>query len=186
VTKKEKTVADAPTVSEWMDDPPEAFRQDEPMRGAINFLSKSEFSAMPVVDDAGSLVGLLTEKDALRTIAGWTYDSVAGGTVADYMSELKVRLASDMDLLTALRAFLECNFACLPVTQGNRMVGCLSRDNLLKGMVAWATAIDEDRDKRLSSPSEIERPSSIEEMQRVAASHTPNQLVEIFRERRDK
>ena len=100
------------------------------------------------------------------------------------MSELKVLLAPEMDLLTALRAFLECNFSCLPVTEDNRMIGCLSRDNLLKGMVAWATAIDKDRDKRLSSPSEIDRPSSIEEMQRVAASHTPNQLAEMFRGRR--
>lgn len=179
-------MAEVPTVRKWMDDPPEAFLQSDPMSGAINFLSKSAFSAMPVVDDAGSLVGLLTEKDALRTIAGWTYDSVAGGTVADYMSELRVLLAPEMDLLTALRAFLECNFACLPVTEDNRMIGCLSRDSLLKGMVAWATAIDKDRDKRLSSLSEIDRPSSIEEMQRVAASHTPNQLAEMFRGRRDE
>jgi predicted transcriptional regulator len=164
-----------------MDKPPEAFRQAKPMREAINFLSKSEFSAMPVTGEEGELVGLLTEKDALRTIAVWTYDGVAGGTVADYMSPLKVKLLPEMDLLTALRAFLECNFACLPVTDKGRIVGCLSRDDLLKGMVAWATAIDEDRDKKRSSLSEIDRPSNIEEMQKVAASHTPSQLAEIFR-----
>ena len=52
---------------------------------------------------------------------------------------------------------------------------------VLAGMVAWATTIDVDRDKRLSTPSEIERPSNIEEMQRVAASHTHDQLGAIFR-----
>jgi predicted transcriptional regulator len=157
------------------------------MGESINFLSKYEFSAMPVVDEKGALVGLLTEKDALRTIAGWTYDGVAGGTVGDYMSPLRVQLSPKMDLLTAVRAFLGCNFDCLPVIDDNRLVGCLTRDDLLQGMVAWATRIDEDRDKRISSPSEIERPSNIQEMQRVAASHTPDQLAEIFRgSRKDK
>ena len=164
-----------------MNKPPESFHTSGSMREAINRLARSEFSAMPVLGEHGVLVGLLTEKDALRTIAVWAYEGVAGGTVGDYMSPLTVRLTPEMDLLTALRAFLECNFHCLPVTEGAHLVGCLNRDDLLKGMVAWATAIDQDRDKRFSTPSEIERPSNIEEMQRVAASHTPNQLAEIFR-----
>lgn len=179
-------MATIPTVRQWMEKPPDTFRPSDDMRRAVNFLSKSNQSALPVIGDDNQLVGLLTEKDALRTIAAWTYDGVAGGTVGDYMSPLQIRLSPDMDLLTALRAFLECNFDCLPVSQGDRLVGCLSRDDVLTGMVAWATAIDDDRDKRLTSPSEIKRPSNIEEMQRVAASHTPDQLAQIFRGSREE
>ena len=72
-------MADVPTVRKWMDDPPEAFLHSDPMSGAINFLSKSEFSAMPVVNDAGSLVGLLTERTPFApSPAGPTTASRAG------------------------------------------------------------------------------------------------------------
>ena len=179
-------MAHVPTVSEWMDKPPKTFRPTDDMRQAVNLLSKLETSSLPVVNDNGNMVGLLTKKDALRTIAAWSYEGIAGGTVADYMSPLRIQISPDVDLLAALRAFLECNFDCLPVTESRQLVGSLSRDKVLKGMVAWAATIDKDRDKKFSTPSEIERPSNIEEMQRVAASHTPDQLAEIFRGRLDE
>ncbi|MCP4202680.1 MAG: CBS domain-containing protein [bacterium] len=168
-----------PRVREWMEGPTETFGEGDSMRQAVNWLAKESTAAAPVVDSQGRVVGLLTEKDALRTIAHWTYDRVAGGTVGDHMSPLRVRLAPDMDLLTAVRAFLECNFACLPVIEDERYVGQMTRDRLLQGMVAWATAIDAEQDER-QAPQSVERPSSIEEMQRVAASHTPDQLARIF------
>ena len=150
------------------------------MRDAVNWLARSSTSATPVLDSDATVVGLLSEKDALRTIAHWGYDQVAGGTVGDHMSTLRVRLTPGMDLLTALRAFLECNFSCLPVIDSDRYVGQLTRSRLLEGMVAWAAAIDIEQDVRLSAIGEAKRPSSIEEMQRVAASHTPDQLARIF------
>jgi CBS domain-containing protein len=181
--EKETAVVKTPTIREWMKQPIRIFRMDDPMSEAIHQLAKSSVAAVPVVDADGQVVGLLSEKQALRTIAGWTYDQVAGGTVGDHMSALSIRLNPDMDLLTALRAFLECDFSFLPVMENGRLVGRLTRNDLLKGMVAWASAIDAEQDERQSTTPEIERPSSIEEMQRVAASHTPDQLAEIFSER---
>ena len=175
--EKEASKVETPTVREWMEGPAKTFGEGDSMRQAVNRLAKESTSAAPVVDSNGRVVGLLSEKDALRTIAHWTYDQVAGGSVGDHMSPLKVHLTPDMDLLTAVRAFLECNFACLPVIEGNRYLGQVTRDRLLKGMVAWATAIDAEQDERHRSQ---ERPSGIEEMQRVAASHTPDQLARIY------
>jgi predicted transcriptional regulator len=166
-----------------MDKPSRTFRKDDSMREALNWLARSSNAAVPVVDNDGHVIGLLTEKDALRTIAHWSYDQVSGGTVGDYMSPLKVRLTPEMDLLKAVRAFLECNFSCLPVIDDQHYVGDVTRSRLLEGMAAWASSIDAEQDHRVSARSEIDRPSSIEEMQRVAASHTPDQLAAIFRER---
>jgi len=86
------------------------------MKQAMHDLARSPFPAMPVVDDFGVVVGVLTEKDCLRTVSQWAYEGVSGGTVGDHMSDLEVRVHPDMDLLNAARAFLECNFSCLPVT----------------------------------------------------------------------
>jgi len=174
-------VAKTPTVSEWMQQPARILRANDSMSEAINQLAKSSVAAIPVVDADGKVVGLLSEKEALRTIALWTYEQVAGGLVADHMSAVSIRLTLDMDLLTAMRGFLQCDFSFLPVIDDGRLVGRLTRNDLLKGMVAWASAIDGEQDERQSSAPDHQRPSSIEEMQRAAASYTPDQLAEIFR-----
>jgi len=169
-----------PTVREWMESPTRTFRESDSMRDAVNWLARTSTAATPVLDGDARVVGLLTEKDALRTIAHWAYDQVSGGTVGDHMSPLRIRLTPEMDLLTALRAFLECNFSCLPVIEDDRYVGQMTRSHLLEGMVAWASAIDAEHDQRASASGQTKRPSSIEQMQRVAASHTPDQLARIF------
>lgn len=172
---------DTPRVRDWMKKPEQTLHASDSMREAIGRLARTSFPAIPVLDDTGRVVGLLSEKDALRTIAHWAYDGVAGGTVGDRMSPLEVQVTSEMDLLTAMRAFLECHFVCLPVIDDDRLVGRLHRHDVLKGLVEWALAIDAERDARMSRSQEHERPTAIEFIQRVAATHSREQLARIFR-----
>lgn len=174
-------MVDVPIVRKLMGKAARTFHADEPMGEAMRTLARSSFAAIPVVDDEGRVVGLLSEKDCLRTITQWAYERVAGGTVGDYMSGLEIVVTPDMDVLTAALAFLECNFACLPVTEGEKLVGRLVRHEVLKGIERWATAIDKERGSRLTTTPEHERPSTIEEIQRVASSHSRDELSQIFR-----
>lgn len=157
------------------------FHVNEEMAPCMSVLARSSFPAMPVIDDECQVVGVLTEKDVLRTIIDWAYDQRAGGPVGNYMSRLEILVTPDMDLLTAARAFLECDFACLPVLEGDRLVGRVTRHDVLKGMEKWATEINKERATRLKQTSPHERPSAMEEIQKVAASHTPEQMSQIFR-----
>jgi predicted transcriptional regulator len=151
------------------------------MKEAMHDLARSPFPALPVIDDLGVVVGMLTEKDCLRTVSQWAYEGISGGTVADHMSGLEVQITPEMDLLNAARAFLECNFSCLPVTENDRLVGFIHRHDVLKGIDGWATAIDRERELRLKSTSGHERPSGIQQMQQVAASHTRKQMAQVFK-----
>lgn len=157
------------------------FHVNEEMAPCMSVLARSSFPAMPVIDDECQVVGVLTEKDVLRTIIDWAYDQRAGGPVGNYMSRLEILVTPDMDLLTAARAFLECDFACLPVLESDRLVGRVTRHDVLKGMEKWATEINKERATRLKQTSPHERPSAMEEIQKVAASHTPEQMSQIFR-----
>ncbi|HSO23009.1 MAG TPA: CBS domain-containing protein [Chondromyces sp.] len=174
-------MATTPIVRTIMKKASKTFRVDEEMAPCMSVLARSSFAAIPVVDDDGFVVGVLSEKDVLHTIIDWAYDQRAGGPVGNYMSRLEVMVTPDMDLLTAARAFLECNFSCLPVLENDRLVGRVTRHDVLKGMEKWATEINKERASRLKQSSPHERPSAMEEIQKVAASHSREQMMQIFR-----
>lgn len=174
-------MAKTPIVRSYMKKASRTFRVDEEMAPAMSVLARSSFPAMPVVDADGLVVGVLTEKDVLRTIIDWAYDQRAGGPVGNYMSTLDVMVTPEMDLLTAARAFLECNFSCLPVLENDRLIGRITRHDVLKGIEKWATEINKERAGRLTQRSPHERPSAMGEIQKVASSHTREQMSQIFR-----
>lgn len=174
-------MATTPIVRSIMKKASKTFRVDEEMAPCMSVLARSSFAAIPVVNEEGQVVGVLSEKDVLHTIIDWAYDQRAGGPVGNYMSRLEIMVTPDMDLLTAARAFLECNFSCLPVLENDRLVGRVTRHDVLKGMEKWATEINKERASRLKQSSPHERPSAMEEIQKVAASHSREQMMQIFR-----
>ncbi|MEE4271961.1 MAG: CBS domain-containing protein [Thermoanaerobaculales bacterium] len=174
-------MAKTPIVQFVMGRSTQSFRADDPMREAMHRLAGSPFPALPVLDDLDHVIGVLSEKDCLRTVSHWAYDGVSGGTVDDHMSDLDVRITPDMDLLTAARAFLETNFSCLPVTENDRLVGFVHRHDVLKGIDRWATAIDRERELKLTTTSRHDRPSAIQHMQEVAATHSREQMSQVFK-----
>jgi CBS domain-containing protein len=174
-------MAKTPIVKKYMKRPARTFHEDEEMAACMSVLARSSFAAIPVVNDDNEVVGLLTEKDVIRTVINWAYDQRAGGSVGNYMSPLEVMVTPEMDLLTAARAFMECNFSCLPVLDGDVLVGRLTRHDVLRGLEKWATDINKERAGRLTKTPDHERPSAIDEIQKVAASHSKEQLSQIFR-----
>ena len=53
---------------------------------ALMVLAEHDIAGAPVVDAAGTVVGVLTEKDCLKRALAATYHSEYGGLVAEYMS----------------------------------------------------------------------------------------------------
>jgi CBS domain-containing protein len=174
-------MAKTPIVKKYMKKPSRTFREDEDMAPCMSILARSSFPAIPVVNEDDEVVGLLTEKDVIRTVINWAYDQRAGGSVGDYMSPLEVMVTPQMDLLTAARAFLECNFSCLPVMDGDKLVGRITRHDVLFFNETATTEIYTERAGRLTKTPDHERPSAMEEIQRVAASHSREQLSQIFK-----
>ena len=108
--------------------------EDDEINAAMNVLLKHKISGAPVIDGSGALVGVLSKKDCLRAAIEASYYREWGGTVAKHMSRDVQTLEAGTDILAAAKAFVNSNFRRFPVMQGGRLVGQISRADVLQAM----------------------------------------------------
>jgi len=101
---------------------------------AVQKLIKNDIAAAPVVDKDGALVGILTEKDCMRVVLNACYHSEYGGTVADFMSNEVEAMSPEDSITDAARRFLDKRYHRYPVLDNNRLVGQISRRDLLRAL----------------------------------------------------
>lgn len=93
---------------------------------------------LPIVDEGGMLVGMLTERDILRQLSR-ERDLGGVGTeakIVDTLMTREVQTASGEDSLTEAAARLaDSNIGCLPITEKGRLVGLVTRTDVLRGEV---------------------------------------------------
>ena len=149
-----KTVADA------MSHDPIVVRPETPLNEAIQILAERHFSGLPVVDDAGQLVGIISETDLMWQETGVTppayimfLDSVIylknpatyerdlhkalGQTVGEVMSSDPVSITSDKFIKEAAQTMHDRSVHRLPVldTEG-RVIGIITRGDIIRAMAA--------------------------------------------------
>jgi len=103
---------------------------------AMNLLLEGGISGAPVIDAGGNLVGMLTQKDCLRAALNATYFQEWGRPVADYMSREVETLDADVDIVTATEIFLASPYRRFPVVDNGRLVGQISRSDLLRALIS--------------------------------------------------
>ena len=86
-----------------------------------------------VVSDFGRMIGILTERDILRAVAGRTHSSEA--RVREWMTPDPVTATPDTTADEALRTMLEGGFRHLPVVEGDRPIGVVS----MRHVARWAS-----------------------------------------------
>ncbi len=147
---------------------------------AIDLLVAKRVPGAPVVE-GGALVGVLTEKDCLRVLSSSAWGEMAGGTVRDYMSKVRATLSVDMDLFAAALVFLDCNFPILPVLDGDRLVGRLTRQELLRRVEALNRSLQRAREKQ---EKRLGRAQRTEELAQLSGSIKLSELASLLRDRR--
>lgn len=102
---------------------------------AMELLLDMKFSGAPVVDESGRLVGVLSKKDCLKAALNASYHQQWGGVIADYMSTSVETLDANLDLVTAAERFLASHYRRFPVMEDGRLIGQISRADLLRALV---------------------------------------------------
>lgn len=176
-----------PTARDWTKASPFDLKPGDDLFDALERLAKHNAAAAPVIDDEGNLLGMLTEKDCLRVLSTVAYDGdMKEGNVGDFMSSVRVVVRPEMDLFGVAEQFLATNFPLLPVVEGEKLVGLISRQSMLNGILTLRERLFRGLARaEAEAGRQADRPRSIESMQRVfARAGNRDQLVRLVGRRR--
>lgn len=110
------------------------FTPDMDVLDAVHQLVEHRIAGAPVVNRAGSLVGVLSELDCLRVTLNAGYHGNWGGPVSEFMSEDVRTVDAHMSIIDLAEMFLDSGFRRFPVVDGNRLVGQISRRDVLRAL----------------------------------------------------
>lgn len=135
-------------------------RPEAPVKEAARLLVEHGISALPVVDANAKLVGIVSEADLIpfetrpdpRTQA-MPIPPTAGSAprqVADVMTRQVITISSDSEVSQAARAMIDADVKRLPVMEDGKLVGIVSRRDLVKVIARRDEDVQIELSRRLS------------------------------------
>ncbi|MDA0681161.1 MAG: CBS domain-containing protein [Proteobacteria bacterium] len=110
------------------------FHPETDVLDAIHVLVEHSIAGAPVTDDHGELVGMLSELDCMKIALYAGYHSQWGGPVSEYMTTDTETVDADMSIIDLAERFLETKFRRFPVVKDHRLVGQISRRDVLRAL----------------------------------------------------
>jgi CBS domain-containing protein len=102
---------------------------------ATNILTKHDITGLPVVDRKKRLLGIVSEKDLLRLAYGLKTHTYASDdspkTVEDVMTKEVVVFDEEDRLSDVIKCLMDGDFRRVPILSGGKLVGIISRRDLL-------------------------------------------------------
>ncbi len=128
-------------VSDLMTETVQSITPDRNLHDLADLFDRYDVRHVPVVDDEGDLVGLVSDRDLLRNILTDQADVPLSVRQA-VMAETLVESIMTVELVTlepndaarqAARLLLDNKFGCIPVTDGgSRLVGIVTQSDFLQ------------------------------------------------------
>ena len=108
---------------------------DMKLLDAAKRLFKNSISGAPVVDQSGNLIGVFSEKDVMSVLINAVYNEFPSVEVSSYMSRNLQTITENADLLTIAQIFQRNDFRRLPVVRDQKLVGQISRRDVMESVV---------------------------------------------------
>ncbi len=148
------------TVADVMSHNPIVVQRQTPLKDAIAILAERRISGLPVLDESGKLIGIISETDLMWQETGVTppayimfLDSVIylqnpakydrdlhkalGQTVGEVMSKNPITVSPDKPLRDAARLMHDKTVHRLPVLDSEgQVIGILTRGDIIRAMAA--------------------------------------------------
>jgi CBS domain-containing protein len=99
---------------------------------AIELLLKKRISGAPVVESNGEFVGVFSERSCMAAIVNALYEGLPDANLMPFVDTKAATITPDTDLLTICQTFLDQGVRRLPVLEGRRLVGQISRRDVMQ------------------------------------------------------
>ena len=127
-------------VSDLMTDDPIGVAPSASLQTARDLMDKHGVRHLPVVDEGGAVVGLVSQRDLMQRALAPT-DDLTVSAQQELMTAISVDtiMTADVEVVepglevaTAGQMMLENKYGCLPVVDGERMIGILTEADFVR------------------------------------------------------
>jgi CBS domain-containing protein len=114
-------------------------RPEDTIEEAIRMLVENRISGAPVVNDEGTLVGVISEYQLLEI----AYDpNIKRAKVRDFMTKDLLTVNASALLTTVANLFVSQRIRRVPVLENGKLVGIISRRDILRYMIQTGKPIE--------------------------------------------
>jgi CBS domain-containing protein len=128
------------TVRDAMTPSPVTITPDTPLWELEKIFEAHDFNGVPVLDKAGRLMGMVTKYDLLKAFIFTSdaltprYRVVMDHPASSVMNTDPVTATPDMPLSRLLQELVEVQTKSFPVVENGRLVGIISREDVLRAL----------------------------------------------------
>ncbi len=132
------------TVGQWMTTPAITAPPEMVLPAARQLLRDRRIRRLPVVDAAGTLLGIVTERDIIRVSDSHVtdvrdynlYHRVADLPIGDIMTREVVTVSPDTPIIEVAQLLLDRRIGGVPVVEHGRVVGVITESDLFRLIVS--------------------------------------------------
>jgi CBS domain-containing protein len=110
------------------------FTPETDVLDVIHKLVEHRISGAPIVDRQGHLIGMISEFDCMQVVLTAGYHHHPGGPVSELMITDVATVDADMNIVDLAELFIESRYRRYPVMKDNRLVGQISRRDVLRAL----------------------------------------------------
>lgn len=112
------------------------FHPEQTMDEVISILIKKKISGGPVIDDAGALVGIISEGDCLKEVVRGKYTNTPAlhGKVKEHMAANVKTMDPELNIFDAAGMFLEMKLRRFPVLRDGKLLGQISQRDVMRAV----------------------------------------------------
>ena len=122
-------------VSNFMTEKSIYFKKEMTIESAVVKLLNSKYIGGPVLDDAGRVIGWLSEQDCLAKMLEASYYCELAALVEDVMVNTPIFVKQDMSIVDLAQKMLVNKPKIYPVVdEEDKFVGLIARKDVLRGM----------------------------------------------------
>jgi len=123
------------SVTDYMSKDVIAVTPDMEVIQAIKIMLDNKITSVPVLDEQGNLIGLFSEKDGVKGVVEFSYNQSMDGKVRENMTKDVPIIDAEKSVIDAAIQFQEMAIRSLPVFSEGRLVGMISRVDVMRALI---------------------------------------------------